>query len=542
MQGLPSEASPGFMASLSRTEEVLDLVRRGSKAKCNIEAGSLPVKVDSIRLPDQTCQRPWPGFTWSSLQCQSIEFSTCGQYLAVVLMGEQTTNSKGRQEPFPSYQVVVYSFCVGYGELARFCVSSLEPDLHWDQKVPQLGVVQVSELRAQACAAAEEGLGIADPTLLTAVFVYDAAAGRILHTLGQQSSDLFAKQLDDGSPLFAWAPSGRHLLLVHGDHSPAFDEQTADEGGATADEPTESHTQSPASSDVGSYAEGLDSDEEEEEYLFVYIVDVVHDKVLAYSRTHTVGERSDEDFTAVIWHPTVPGVIFDSRTVLEDHAAFTQAGFLTGTLPWHPWACYHTQHAPDFSADARFLIAESTVESDSDSPSYHKWGRTYMRKVWAVLFCSVGVTNIGFATQECLDGETYTAWLPSGAKLLVHQLYSGRSVVVHYPEEHHHPLPQVVEERACFSPSARFFMDKGKRGGLRILDSQSGQQHWELPASDAKWLSFMLPGQQSSMKLKHGSGFSSGYFEWLPSGLGVICHTHEFRRTEPLSLHVLWFA
>ena len=524
------------MACLSSTEQVLSQLRRGCTARRNIAAGALPVKVDSIRLPDLSLEAPRPGFICTKQHCHSMIPSKCGAYLAVLLLGEQMSTTTAKDQA-RTYQVAVYSTCEGYHEQARFHISWLEPKIRWAQHAPQLRVAQEAEGWAKACAAAVAGstaAQIADQTLLTAAFVYDAAAGRVVHSLGQQSSDLLVQQRIASERLLEWCPSDRHLLLVHGPCNPAPHGQEGAQGCSTS-----THTTSSASSEEYSYDEdpgdGLD-------YMYVYVIDVEIDTVLACSRTHT---QPDEEYpvTPVAWHAAVPGIIFDSRIVLEHHAAFTQAGLLTGTLPWHPRPSFLPSYPPEFSADAKYLVVDAFEAYGPDDPSAYKWGRTPYREVKAVMLCSVGVTNLGFATLECHDGDSYTEWLPHGSSLLVYQRFPAEPVIVQYPGHSCHQLPGALFDDACFSPSARVFMDRGSQDGLRIVDSETGQELWDLPASDAKWTEFMMSDCQSrNVRLKHGKDYDCDYCQWLPSGLGVICCTNEFRRAEPLSLHVLWFA
>ena len=522
------------MTCLSSTKQVLSQLQRGCTAGRNIAAGALPVKVDSIRLPDLSLEAPRPGFICTKQHCHSMIPSKCGAYLAVLLLGEQMSTTTAKDQA-RTYQVAVYSTCEGYHEQARFHTSWLEPKIRWAQHAPQLRVAQEAEGRAKACAAAVAGstaAQIADQTLLTAAFVYDAAAGRVVHSLGQQSSDLLVQQRIAGEVLLEWCPSDRHLLLVRGPCNPARHGQEGAQGCST-----QACTHSSASSGESGIEDDLEIGVES---MYVYVLDVVNDTVLAHSRACTRPDEEDP-LTPVAWHPTVPGIIFDSRTTVLENHAFTQAGFLTGSLPWS-WPSYLPAHPPDFSADARYLVVDALAAYSASRPTILKWGEP-MREVKAVLLCSVGDTTLSFATQENHDEECYTEWLPHGSSLLVFQRSPARLVIVQYPGHARRQLPGAIHEDVCFSPSARFFMDRGSQDGLRIVDVGTGQQQWNLPASDDKWTEFMMPTCHSRrVRLTYGSNFDCDYFQWLPSGLGVICCTNEFRRAEPLSLHVLWFA
>ena len=183
-------------------------------------------------------------------------------------------------------------------------------------------------------------------TQLPAAFVYDAAAGAVLHAAGPDAASVLQRLDRMELQSLLWSPGDCHHLLVYGHWT----------GGSP-----------PAGEPAGVLA----------------IVNVVLDQVAACSDILTMRKAEDEGFRAATWHPGSQGFVTSWDIALADPDCFRAAGFAVGTV-------LEPLHVGDsFSADGSHFIALHEQRVNDMATLMHELFNAFLRRRYTMLTCTV---------------------------------------------------------------------------------------------------------------------------------------------------------
>ena len=127
-----------------------------------------------MQLPDLSAVPPLQGHEWKALSCKETAFSSCGNWLAVVLTGIQFDCRPNPPDRWCFvYEVVLYSVAEGFHQHARFSTGSSCPVVRWADAAPRLSVALAPVYTTHEV-----------PSDLPAAVIIDAPAGVVLHSLG----------------------------------------------------------------------------------------------------------------------------------------------------------------------------------------------------------------------------------------------------------------------------------------------------------------------------------------------------------------------
>ena len=155
-QDAPCDAAPGYLSSLASTQQVLTAIQKGHTARRNILTNSNPVRVETVQLPDQQATAPQQHYAWFRLRCSHVTFSSCGNWAAATLEGQQRCSlniSEQYQQRLPfnfvASVVVLYSItATGFQQRASFDLGCSEAVIAWSQSGPHLSIAQLPRCRA----------------------------------------------------------------------------------------------------------------------------------------------------------------------------------------------------------------------------------------------------------------------------------------------------------------------------------------------------------------------------------------------------------
>ena len=154
-QDAPCDATPGYMGSLASTQQVLTAIQKGHTARRNILTNFNPVRVETVQLPDQRATAPQQHYAWHRLWCSHVTFSSCGDWAAASLEGEQRCSlnySQQHRQRLPFYfvasEVVLYRMtATGFQQRASFDLGGSEAVIAWSQSDPHLSIAQLPRRR-----------------------------------------------------------------------------------------------------------------------------------------------------------------------------------------------------------------------------------------------------------------------------------------------------------------------------------------------------------------------------------------------------------
>ena len=509
-QDAPRDASAAYLAGLQSTAALLTALQQGYIARQNILANAQPCQLETLWLPDQSRNDPNPGLEWHILNCQQVQFSHNGIYMAIELAGMQfAPEEEGmcQEAPDEDYQTWIQELVLyrtsGFQQLACISFGTADPIIHWTcsgelcvAQRPERSCTHMSALTLSDAASAAP-----EPTAIEALaFAWDAGSRAVTRRLPSDVCPEFQSLPKDGWRNMAWSASGRYLLM-HEQHA------------------------------SGSNAEQVMG--------WLSICNVTAGNLPVQCRVPV--------FTSVrcsaSWHPGLHGLIF-THTKRQTHVSSLQeAGFAAGALPDGL-----LMHQAGFSSDARYLIAETPRTSTPWESMYH------------VLRCSISGLRITFDFVQRLDCISDPGW--QACKL--HWLPSTYSLFIQYREGMHasceHMVHQVnpanavrsevsVSSFAFLSPSSSWFLQQ-LPFGVSIHETGTGMEVWQSMSSDPQW-----PARRTSSRECKMFGLQIGCdihrqdtFElcgWLPSGLGFLCSTSQCTYTRdcrPPALHVYRFA
>ena len=484
---------------------MLAALRKGWAARGNI-AAKQPVRLEVLPLPDQSLDPTQAGFEWTSLRCTEASFSTCGQWIAVVLEGRQRcsfTGPAGRHELLYVHDVVILSTTEGFPQQARFCTGSSIPDLHWACAAPRLGIALMPPAQSRPSEAdktRQEPCG----TAASIAFVVDAPVGEVLHRLSCQTFPSFTQLCNRRTCQLLWSPDCRFLLV----------------------------------SEQSSKADGLPGAGQ------LSVFDVVHDRKVATSSVVT----QPGPHPAALWHPNSQAVVLSSHFQLESTVSFARGGIAMGSLP-QPMACT----VAGFSADGLHLVARCwSLDRQGDRAGH------------AVLSCSADPQQLCFAVERELNPVPESvSWVPHSSSLLLQMRWPSRLcyvVDVSSGLQHTHALAEPLRLPAHhFTPSGRVLVEQDP-GGLRLIDlnraapSKVQQLLESVRSALTLGRGTGLFGRGRDAAKLHGSeqvdmqnlGLAAGTSfwcrGWLPSGQGLVCSASLTRDKQPPSLHIYWFV
>ena len=188
LQDAPKGAAATFLAVLTSTAEILAAVRRAYTARHNILTQAPAVRVETVRLPDQTGVGPQEQRRMEYLSCRQISFSSCGRWLAVVMLGVQrpyTTQPGHGASDVRMFEVVLYA-SEALEQQARICTYDSETSIQWAQAAPHLCVATLPGYRflTQLSGPCRQEFS-ALPNVFAA-FVVDAQTGSQIHALSAE--------------------------------------------------------------------------------------------------------------------------------------------------------------------------------------------------------------------------------------------------------------------------------------------------------------------------------------------------------------------
>ena len=560
-QDAPCDATPGHLRSLVSTQQMLTAVQKGHTARHNILTNSNPVRVETVQLPDQRATAPQQHYEWFELRCSHVIFSSCGNWAAVTLEGQQrcSLNSTGQYQQrlpcsFVASVLVLYIAATGFQQRASFDLGCSEAVIAWSNLGPHLSIAQLPWFWADlwhaeqvsgdtpracfCCSCTTPILPRTVPQLLDggrlllnpvsyklpwqvwdalevhakhpAAFIFDAPSGAVLQSLRLEASAIIQGLETLQLRSFCWSPGACHRFLVYG-------------------QPSRTGTPSLGSRGV------------------LAIVDVVQDKVLACSHLHGTREQQQARFDAVTWHPKAAGFMVSCDVELEDRSCFWQAGFAVGVLP----APY--QISGGFSVDGQRIIA-TCQDGSGGRQELLEAGELDSEDLDCHHFLNITISEHHICHRGCPQSIPPPAspeeaaihpsfnWLQCDSEhvLCVSKIHPNSFVATLGSSTHTH-LADSVKEPVDFSPLNSFIATMGS-WGFCILMLRSGRRCWSIASADSEW-----EGQAEHVTMQNNTlglagSVTQGCAAWLPSGQGMVLLAAKRRCLDPPSLRILMFA
>lgn len=288
LQAHPSQdVAAGYLDSLSSTEAVLSALRQAHRAKLAIHRGSVPTAHETVAYADPSHRMQ--GSVWTSLSCQRMALSPCGNWLAVTFMGqvlEETSDrtdsgqaASGEDSLYETCGLVVYSMSDMSNEVYRHC--SIEaPVLCWAASAPHLSIASPHDPAGTLYECEHPCIN---------VFVLDCQTKTILCSLTPQIWEM-VKYEGQGCQHLAWCSEGRRLLTF-----PGIDQLTEHNIG------------------------------------YLQVPDVWENSVLGGSWFAV--ERPILGTLAAAWHPKAMIIVLSYGVVLQQAHNFAATGIVFTTLP-----------------------------------------------------------------------------------------------------------------------------------------------------------------------------------------------------------------
>ena len=295
-------------------------MRQAYTARHKIVTRAPAVRVETVRLPDQTCFGPQEHCSWQHKACRQMTFSSCGRWLAVVVWGYQSSFDPAQELRTPGvgmHEVVLYNTASGaLQQQAQFWTHCSEPCIHWAHAAPNLCVATLPGHRSFTKVVQPYNPEPALPDGLAA-FVVDAQTGSRMHALSPQVaqvSRLPSERCKKTVHRLSWMPCNNSCLLL-------VQWQRHDTG-------------------LG----------------FLSVFDLVEDKALAGSViTSPLGDMTPHSFCVAAWRPGSPlGIVLPADMRLQQPKSFSQAGMAVGNLP----DSYSLEPRAGFSSNGKHLIAQ----------------------------------------------------------------------------------------------------------------------------------------------------------------------------------------
>ena len=488
-QDAPSDAAPGYLASLPSTDMLLSAVRRGHRARQNILTNAPPIRTEQLQqLPDQCSQPVVQDFRCTGVSCTEVAFSTCGTAMACVIQGHQTctrkdTNKALLPDALLTSQVVLYQISGAPKPVASYSLGTSTPMIRWCPDQPLLCIAQLPR-RRRLCSLPEGYFAwdcVHVPSLHPPAFMVNGD-GSLRHALGGKAANVLLEE--DTHQLqqhISWSPDA-HALLVCRQRAGALSRTEERPAGRLS------------------------------------IISLVEDSFLATSALSEV--TSSAAYAAATWLPDSDGILMSCGCSLGDLASFQTAGFAVGVLP----EAWHVHHAA-FSADGQLLIA-------------HRYYVNFQRteNCFGVISCSRQGPNIFMELMHTFCMHSM-CWIPGLLSVLVQPREGYQCHIRHL----HADCGYVIGLKQCpslFSPRARFAVDGlglASETCSGIMDLHTHEQVW-WPGLDR----LRVDAQISTLSNFHAHAALC----WLPCGSGLVCssairtnHSFSLEKSEKEPVH-----
>ena len=211
-----------------------------------------------------------------------------------------------------------------------------------------------------------------------------------------------------------------------------------------------------------------------EHYGKLWLLDVVHDTLLAHSRITawqmSVAFEDEEAVGLAVWHPSSSGIVLPFGFEIKRESSFWQAGIAVGELPE-----FLFNHAAGFSANAKFTVAWDP-----------EIAMTRAQDRYTLVSCIVDGLDILLTVSQVLVGLSghdvprAIAWMPDTCSLfavLSEDTATWKTLVYQFcPSEQ--PWPRAAPRHELLSPSSQLFVTTGSYG-LTVADVLTGQGYWD---------------------------------------------------------------
>ena len=374
--------------------------------------------------------------------------------------------------------MVLHSSSEGFPEIVRFFTGLIEPVIQWSPAA----LLCMSQLPNDATREPPDPSLVQQPSVDSAVFVWDPRYGAVVSRLDSEASAALCKLGEGHFVTTSWSPSCQYLL-VHGVKL----EYARPHPGWLA--------------------------------LVDFVQGTVNPSTVGYSELiFPIRSTLSEHTQMIVWHPS-SAIVLQADITLADTAAIHQAGVATGVLPTH-----FNVDPIGFSADGKYLVATS----------YETQAPPLGPRNCFLLSCSIEGLQPRFQVVHALkdmhgvDDLRMVSWLPRSSTLLMHfkcQNGTFRSLL------HMCGLDRDTAHAALgapaydtFSPSGRFFIlqSQDDSRAIQVADVTSGVLCWDAAMSDPRWPNLdwtkLLQAQCSSSSGLHG--LHRECHGWMPSGLG----------------------